>query len=262
MYDGEPNQGMRCIKELVKRFEKDYEWKIYDVRSKAEVPDLSYDIYISTGGPGSPHEGDGYWDKLYYNWMESLWRLNIDHHKAKKYAFFICHSFQMACDHFKIGNVTDRKTKSFGTFPVHMTDAGAEEPLFKGLPDPFYVADFRSFQVIQPDLNRIKAMGAKILTLEKIRPHVPLERAIMSVRFSDEIIGTQFHPEADVDGMVKHFQDPERKAAVIKEFSEAKYNDMIKHLKDKDKIGLTHSTIIPLFISQSLKALKSALVFA
>ena len=59
LYDNTPNQGMRCIKEIVKHFDSEYDWKVFDVRGKAEVPDLSYDIYISTGGPGSPHDGDG-----------------------------------------------------------------------------------------------------------------------------------------------------------------------------------------------------------
>ena len=84
---------------------------------------------------------------------------------------------------------------SFGTFPVHKTDAGYRESLFENLPNPFFVADFRRFQVIKPNEKQIDALGAEILALEKIRPYVPFERAIMGVRFSPEIIGVQFHPE-------------------------------------------------------------------
>ena len=262
MYDGEPNQGMRCIQEIVKKFEKDYHWEIFKVRDKAEVPDLNFDIYISTGGPGSPHDGDGHWDKLYYNWLNQIWNWNLQNEENKKHVLFICHSFQMVCNHFKLGQVTERKSNSFGTFPVHMTDQGIDEPLFKGLPNPFYVADFRSFQVVKPDLERFEEMGASISTLEKIRPHVPLERAIMSIRFSDEIFGTQFHPEADVDGMLKHFREPARKEHVIKEHGLEKYEEMIQHLSDEDKIGLTHKTIIPMFIKNALEQLKSSFILA
>jgi homoserine O-succinyltransferase len=34
-------------------------YHIFDVRSKNEVPDLSYDAYISSGGPGSPIDSAG-----------------------------------------------------------------------------------------------------------------------------------------------------------------------------------------------------------
>lgn len=260
MYQGEPNQGMRCIQEIVRLFEDDYVWEVFDVRSKSELPDLSFDIYISTGGPGSPHDGDGYWDKLYYQWLDKVWLWNQNNEEEKKHVLFICHSFQMACKFFQIAKVTRRKSKSFGTFPVHMTDEGINEPLFEGLPNPFYVADFRDYQVIQPDLEKLESMGAHISTLEKIRPHVPLERAIMSIRFSKEVFGTQFHPEADVNGMLKHFQDEERKAYVIQEHGLSKYEEMIKHLKDNDKIGLTHKTVIPLFIKKALEQLKNSTV--
>ena len=76
MYDNTPNQGMRCIKEIVDRFSADVDWSLFDVRGKAEVPDLSYDIYISTGGPGSPFDGDGVWDQAYFNWLDKVWGWN------------------------------------------------------------------------------------------------------------------------------------------------------------------------------------------
>lgn len=255
LYDGEPNQGMRCIQEIVRLYERYYAWDVFDVRGKAEVPDLSYNLFISSGGPGSPLDGDGYWDKKYYEWLEAIWKWNLHNEDNKKYVLFICHSFQMACKYFDVGLVTKRKSKSFGTFPAHMTDQGIDEPLFEGLPNPFYVADFRDYQVIQPNTKRLEKLGATILALEKIRPHVPLERAVMSIRFSKEIMGTQFHPEADVEGMLKHFQEPKRKEHVIQEHGLTKYEEMIRHLSDQDKIGLTHKTVIPLFIKNSLEAL-------
>jgi hypothetical protein len=60
MYDGVANQGMRCIREILNSFADmnvlDLSWDEFDVRGKCEVPDLSYDLFISTGGPGSPLE--------------------------------------------------------------------------------------------------------------------------------------------------------------------------------------------------------------
>lgn len=256
LYDNTPNQGMRCIKDIVKRFEHSLEWKVYDVRGKAKVPSLDYDIYISTGGPGSPFDGDGHWDKQYFDWMQSVWEWNLLPGRRKKKVFFICHSFQMAVRHFKLAKVTRRKSQSFGTFRCHKTDKGLSEPLFDGLPNPFYVADFRDFQCIQPDLGRFEALGAEILALEKIRPHVPLERAIMAIRFSEDFFGVQFHPEADPDGMKEHFLDPERQKKIVSEHGKKKYLRMIDHLSESDKIGLTHEIVLPMFLNRAIHSLQ------
>ena len=253
LYDNTPNQGMRAITELVESYEHLLtNWQVYDVRGKSELPDLSYDIYISTGGPGDPRGGDGIWDKAYFRWVDRVWDYNQQTKGPKKYVFFICHSFQMAVYHFKLALVTERKSESFGTFRVHKTEAGKSEPFFQGLPDPFYVADFRHYQAIQPDHSRFEQMGSSILALEKIRPHVALERAVMAIRFSDEMFGTQFHPEADPQGMLKHFGDRKRKAWIIEHHSEEKYQRMMDHLNDPDKILLTRQTILPAFMERAI----------
>ncbi len=260
MYGGTPNQGMRCIQEIVRRFESQLVWDVFDVRGKAETPDLTYDIFVSTGGPGSPHDGDGHWDVRYYEWLDEVWQWNQRGKAPKKHVFFICHSFQMACKFFKVGEVNRRKSPSFGTYPVHKTALGFDEPFFQGLSNPFWVADFRHWQVVQPNIERLEALNAQILALEKIRPHVPLERAIMAVRFSDELFGTQFHPEADSSGMLDHFMQRERRKMIIEEHSEEKYLRMIEDLNDSRKIQFTQDIIIPLFLRRSIRKLQKAIV--
>ena len=64
---GLPNQGMRCITQIVSEYKNQLDADIFDVRVTGEVPDLSYDIYISSGGPGNPLEGDGVWDTRFYD---------------------------------------------------------------------------------------------------------------------------------------------------------------------------------------------------
>lgn len=261
LYDNKPNQGMRCIRELVERFDALDTYEVFDVRGRAEVPKVNdFDIFISTGGPGSPHDGDGHWDKLYFDWLEDLWRHNQQPGTTKKYGFFICHSFQMVCKHFRLGKVVPRKSASFGVFPAHLTDTGIDEPVFKGLTNPFWIADFREWQVIQPDTERLDEMGADILALEKIRPHVPLERAIMAIRFSAELLGVQFHPEADPGGMVDHFLDPERRRKIVQQHSQEKYLKMMKELDDPKKLELTRELVIPHFIDRSIRALKQPVI--
>ena len=74
---------------------------------------------------------------------------------------------------------------------------------------------FATGRVIAPDEHEIERLGADIIAREKIRNHVKLERAIMGIRLSPEIVGVQFHPEADPAGMLVHFQKRERREAII-----------------------------------------------
>ena len=232
------------------------EWHVYDARAKNEIPELNYDIYISSGGPGDPLADEGEWEKNYLQLTDAIFENNANDKKDKKHAFFICHSFQVLAHHLKIAQVTKRKSTAFGIFTVHKTSEGVHDPILKNLPEPFYAVDSRDWQVVQPDEKKIKEMGAEILALEKIRPHVNLERAVMAIRFSDEIFGTQFHPEADVIGMDFYFKREDKKKQIIENHGEQKYNDMIAHLNDKDKIFLTHNTIIPGFLKNAVKELR------
>jgi hypothetical protein len=75
----------------------------------------------------------------------------------------------------------------------------------------------------------------------------------MAIRFSKEIFGTQFHPEADPKGMLDHFIDPHRRKSIIEEHSEEKYLRMIRDLNDSGKLQLTQDIIIPLFLRHSIQ---------
>ena len=262
MYEGFANQGMRCIREILNQFgennQLDLNWDEFDVRLKKEVPDLSYDIYISSGGPGSPLESEGSeWEKVYFGWLKKVeqWNDNAAH-VQKKQVLFICHSFQLICRHYAIAKVSKRKSTSFGIFPMHLLMEGKEETIFDGLKDPFYAVDSRDFQVIEPNHNKLHKMGASILAIEKERSHVPLERAIMAIRFNDSMIGTQFHPEADAIGMSLHLQTEEKKKTVIENYGVEKWQSMIDHLNDPEKIMWTYAHILPNFLLNAVESLQ------
>ncbi|MBI5915941.1 MAG: GMP synthase [Bacteroidetes bacterium] len=256
MYEGTRNLGMQNIQDIVRRFGAELDFDIFDVRSKVKVPDLSYDIYLFSGGPGNPLEGSESWLSPFHDLIDDLWHYNRSEEGAKKYVFFICHSFQMACHHFKLGEISRRRKKSFGTFPVHKTEDGENEPLFSELSEPFWVADFREYQIVKPDFARMEEIGARLLCVENDRAHLEPERAMMAVRFSPEMIGTQFHPEADPVGMRSYFAEEERVTAVLEEYGEERYRSMVADLHDPDKIARTHATILPLFLHDSIRGVR------
>lgn len=265
LYDGYENQGMRCIRTLLKEWaevnELDVQSTEFNVRQKDELPDTSYDVYISSGGPGDPLKSRFEdWDIAWIRWLDNIVRWNKNPNTTeKKHVFFICHSFQLACRYFNAGIVCKRKSNSFGVFPMHMLEAGKDEPVLNGLKDPFYAVDSRDFQVIQPNHQLLNEMGATILCIEKSRPHVPYERAVMGIRFNEYMIGTQFHPEADATGMSIHLQTEEKRQSVIENHGEEKLNSMLEHLSDPDKILWTYSHIIPNFLNQSIEQLQEVM---
>lgn len=150
----------------------------------------------------------------------------------------------------------ERRSTAFGIFPIHLLKDGKNEPVFNGLPDPFYSVDSRDFQVVQPNQNRLRQLGAKILCIEKERPHVPLERAVMAIRFNKYMIGTQFHPEADAEGMTMYLHREDKKQTVISSHGEAKWKSMIGHLNDPDKILWTYSHVLPNFLNIAIGQLQ------
>lgn len=258
LYEGTANQGMRCIRQILKEYahknKLDIHFEEFEVRLQKNVPGLDYDIYISSGGPGSPLEDEiNEWEPLYFGWLKRVEEFNNSATDAeKKHVLFICHSFQLACRYFQVGNVAKRRSTAFGVFPVHIMDEAKNEPVFNGLSDPFYAVDSRDYQVIEPDYDKIRDMGATVLAIEKERPHVPLERAVMALRFNNYMLGTQFHPEADPTGMTMYLLRKDKKEMVIENHGFIKWQSMIDHLNDPDKIRWTYSHVIPNFLDHAL----------
>ena len=78
MYNNFPNEGMRCIRQLLRRAEAenevDFEIDTFNVRADNAVPGLDYDFYISTGGPGSPLQSDEPWETNYFAFVDEIGR--------------------------------------------------------------------------------------------------------------------------------------------------------------------------------------------
>lgn len=261
MNKGTANQGMRGILETILRYQTEMSlslsFDVFDLRQKGEIPDLNYDIYISSGGPGNPYEGEGQqWEKDFFDLLEQIEAFNANNERTKKHALLICHSFQMACRKFGLGNVIQRQTTAFGIFPIFLTEEGENDTLFNGLPNPFYAVDSRDWQVTNPDDSPFYIGDSKVLALEKDRPHIDLERCVMSIRFTKEIVGTQFHPEADPIGMKLYLLQEDKKNDIIKNHGLEKYNDMLNSLDDPSRIALTQHLVLPNFLNEAINSLQ------
>lgn len=257
MNNNHVNQGFRNIKEISEAFQQNSEEnvviKTFDVRFKDEMPEIGdFDIFISSGGPGDPHREGLAWEDRFAHFLDAVFEHN-QYSEDKKYLFLICHSFQLASIHWKLGNICKRKSYSFGVMPVHKSEEGKHEFLFKNLKDPFYAVDSRAYQFIEPDHDRLEELGMTVMAIEKFRPHINLERAVMAVRFSNEIFGTQFHPEANPKSLIENLKDEKNREAMIENFGMEKYLETMDRIDDEDKIILTRNQILPRFLQFAKK---------
>ncbi len=255
MNNNHANQGMKNIREISQQFKEtsaeNVEITVFDVRYKNEMPNVEeFDIFISSGGPGNPHREGYEWEQKFADFLDEVWEHNKNS-EQKKFLFLICHSFQLASIHWKLGNICKRKSYSFGVMPIHKTYQGENDFLLKNLPEPFYAVDSRAYQFIEPDHKKLDQMGMKIVGLEKVRPHIHLERAVMAIRFSEEIFGTQFHPEANPEGMIENLKDDKNKNAMIENYGVEKYLETLDRMDDPDKILLTQAQILPRFLQNA-----------
>jgi GMP synthase-like glutamine amidotransferase len=265
LYEGIENQGMRCIREILNQYSENNNlellWDEFEVRIQQQLPDLSYDIYISSGGPGSPLESENSeWERKYFQWLSDVENFNKESSNIeKKYVLFICHSFQLACRHYEIAK--SRKASFYCFWCLSRTYVGAGERR-TGFCRIAGILSMRLIVAItrwyNPIVSAYVKWGQLSYVLRKDRPHIPLERAVMAIRFNDYMIGTQFHPEADAVGMTMYLQRDDKKKTVIENHGFEKWESMISHLNDPDKILWTYSHIIPNFLSNSIEQLIGA----
>ena len=247
MNDGNPNMGIDCLIDIITSWgdqkNKAIQYQVFDVRKKGEIPSLDFDIYLSSGGPGSPIESSKeHWDLNYTQWLDQILGSN-------KLVLLICHSFQIACRHFELGTVNKRKSRQIGILPVHTL---IKDALFDGLPETFFSFESRSYQIISPNDAQLIKMKAEIIALEKMRPAIPLERAIMAIKFSEKMYGVQFHPEADAAELVIYFNEPNNKENIINEFGVEKWERIMDYLDKASPIYNTYKNLIPNFLNKAL----------
>lgn len=243
LYDGEVNAGIPSITQMLQ--EMGHTYQIFPFRSNREWPKLSeWDAIISSGGPGDPTT-EAPWSQDWKKLMQSIMDYNLENEVTIS-VFLICYSFQLFCHHFELGESSPRHKPSFGPTYCHLTEEGRTHPIFGKLPERFQVADFRHFQITQANQEKLAQMGGHILALEKQRDHIKRERALMAIQFTQNILGTQFHPEADGQTLKKMFlKDPQK---FIDLLGPKQYAKIKQKINDVQGILETHSIVLPYYL--------------
>src|SRR5690606_10083387 len=94
----------------------------------------------------------------------------------------------------------------------------------------------------------MRRMGMEITAMESPEDDVEFELALMAVRFSDEMYGTQFHPEAHPDGMVYYLNRADKREMILSRYGKDVYDTMMHNALDPGRLTATRDHILPGFI--------------
>lgn len=262
MNNGMRNMGVRNIKRIVEQFafyvrmqQYGVEFQVdhFHVRDRNEVPEPGYDMYISSGGPGSPYDTDGGdWEQRFAVLLDRILEHNLSH-EHKQYFFGICHSFQLMAKKFNVGEITKRDRRNLGIVPIFRSEAGKQDFMFEGLQEKFYAFDNRDWQVHNPDRRILDQLNARIVSYEGSETQAG--QAVTGIRYSEEMESVQFHPEAEKHAILLRFTDPEEKQHIVDILGEAEYDRFIESVLNPNKLVRTYKAILPGFLRRSFNGL-------
>jgi len=264
MNNGWPNQAIRCMHAILDRFVAEVRVAnpaIETTRSHVqprnldEFPPLDCDMYLSSGGPGSPFEGqDDPWYVEYRSFLDGLAEDNAARHDVARKILLICHSFEIATAHFGIAEVVKRSNRKFGIQPAYMTEAGMASPLLNVFGDRLFAWENRNFHAVNVNTRLLKSLGGEVWARES-RDGKSKGEAILAFKVAHGIEAVQFHPEADRRAVLTWLLRPDQRAATIEAFGELTYQRMLKTINDPMRMARTLALLIPRWLVRQFNLL-------
>ena len=253
MNNGVENQAIRCFYRILESFRTlvrqhnpqiEFDISYVEPRNKNEAPRPA-DLYICSGGPGSPLDGyDDEWCVSFRGMLDDVTEANDDHPEGAPAALLVCHSFQIGVQHFGFARMAKRSAKKFGIMPVYPTPEGRASELLSSFGERFFVWEHREWEAIDLDADKLRRLGGELWARES-RDGVSKGEGLVAFRFAPGIEGTQFHPEGDGDGVMAWLQRPESVRATINTYGNLTYERMLRSVDDSERLPRTFRLLIP-----------------
>jgi hypothetical protein len=255
MNNGVPNEAVRCFRRLLEGFSSrvraaNPRLKVVlehvQPRNLGELPSPDADLVLSTGGPGSPHDGwEEPWCNGYRVFLDSiLERAAADAERAPS-AFVVCHSFEIAVQHFRFAEMTRRQDLKFAIFPAYVTEEGRGTDFLMPFADRLFVWEHRRWQAVGLHAARLAQHQGAVLARESRPGQKDKGEALLALRFGPGLEGTQFHPEADRPGVLAWIHRPEHTAALRDAYGHSLLERMMQTLDDPSRLARTYALLIP-----------------
>ncbi|MFO0614063.1 MAG: hypothetical protein U0414_15835 [Polyangiaceae bacterium] len=266
MNNGHVNQAMRCFRgivasffERVARANPGLRTRVVEVSprdTQARIP-RDCDIYIGSGGPGSPYDGDHErWFADFSSFCDEIAVAGRSNDGDEKSLFAVCYTFEMLVRHFKVADVSMRDSRKFGVMPIYTTPYGQRHDLLHAFHDRLFAFEHRNWEAVNLDEARLRELGGGVLAQESRDGHSK-GRALLGVDFGGGIEGVQFHPEADRAGVMSWVARPEQAEAFRETYGEFTYQAMLRTLDDPNRLARTFALVIPGYLTRRFNRLAS-----
>ncbi len=264
MNNGHVNQAMRCFRglvaeffERVKRQNPELACELVEVspRDTNNPIPTDCDLYLSSGGPGSPFDGEGEpWTFDYARFLDGIVESVLQGGERQRSVFAICYSFEMVVRHYAVAQIVPRAERKFGIMPVYTTHEGQAHPLLAPFGDRLFAFEHRNWEAVDIDERKLRELGGMVLARES-RDGVSKGRAILGLDVAPGVEAVQFHPEADRAGVVNWISRPEQAAAFKATYGEVTYQAMMRTLDDPRRLARTYALVIPRWLVRRFNAL-------
>lgn len=254
MNNGHVNQAMRCLRGIVGQFFQkaqqhnptlQVELSEVSPRDTGERIPRTADLYIGSGGPGSPFEGEGTeWSKDFGEFCDGLVTSHQGPAEAHRSIFAICYSFELVVMHFGVCEVAPRSERKFGVMPIYTTSEGRHHPLLRAFGDRLFAFEHRNWEAVDLDSRKLSSLGGSVLARES-RDGFSKGRALLGLEVAPGVEAVQFHPEADRAGVMNWVARPEQAAAFREQYGELTYQAMLRTLDDPRRLARTYALVIP-----------------
>jgi GMP synthase-like glutamine amidotransferase len=171
MNNAHVNQAMRCLRGIAQGFfdhvarkNPDLPCELVEVspRDTSNPVPRDCDFYVSSGGPGSPFDGDGQpWFADYGRFSEGVLESAARGGADQRALFAICYSFEMVVRHLGLAQIGPRAERKFGVMPVYTTPEGQRHPLLAPFGDRLFAFEHRNWEAIDLDEARLRELGGQ-----------------------------------------------------------------------------------------------------
>jgi len=267
MNQGHVNQAMRCFRGLVNGFFERIERQ--NPTLACELVEVSprdtnnpiprdCDLYLGSGGPGSPYDGDDApWFADCAAFLDGLAASASGPAGEVQSLFGVCYTFEVLVRHFKVATMAMRDSRKFGVMPIYTTHEGQRHPLLAPFGDRLFAFEHRNWEAIDLDETQLANLGGKFLAQES-RDGYSKGRAVLGLDLGSNIESVQFHPEADRAGVMSWVARPEQAEAFRATYGEETYQAMLRTLDDPNRLAKTFALVIPGFMVRKFNALAGA----
>lgn len=260
MNNGVPNEAIRCFRRILASFTArvraanprlTLQLDHVQPRNLGELPSHHVDLFLSSGGPGSPHEGwDQRWCTGYRTFLDWMMDASVHRPDCPPAGFLVCHSFEIAVQHFQFATMEHRGDLKFAIFPAYVTTEGRRTGYLAPFEDRLFIWEHRHWQAVAMDEERVASQGGALLATESRPGRADKGHGLLGFRFGPGLDGTQFHPEADRPGVLAWIDRPEHASALKDRYGHSLYDRMMRTLSDPARLARTYALLLPGWLTE------------